>query len=211
MLPMDARPKTSSRGEVTRILKRTGVRYHVSGRRAFKPIMIRIFRLLQRGILVWTLVHVLHGCGESTMVSLTIDEETAIYAAIFDRVGLGHIDAVAPTTNVGGYGRTYASDDCAGLQTMVMNRQPALKPDLIPAFCQANDVSRPVNPEVIRQLGLETRTLTQGDTVRLSSIQTDGAKTQALVFVQVQDGDFMREVYLFLIQKDGTWSVQDEF
>jgi hypothetical protein len=174
--------------------------------------MRRIRSVLQHGILVWTLIRMLYGCGGvvPTLVPLTIDEETAIYAAIFDRVGLRHIDAVAPTTNFGGFGRAHAANDCEGLQTWLMNYMPAMKPDLVPAFCQTNDISRAVNPKVIQRLGLETRTLSQGDTIQVSSIQTDATKTQALVFVQIQDGDFMRETYLFLTQKEGTWTVQVE-
>jgi hypothetical protein len=174
-------------------------------------LIVRVLTIHQWGLfLVWTLSMGLYGCG-STLVPLTITEETAIYTATFERVGKDRIHAIVPTTNTGGFSEGRNADDCAGLQTVLVSHMPMIIPDIIPAFCQTNEISRPVNVEVIQQLGLEIRDFEQGNTIRLSSIQTDAAKSQALVFVQVQDGDFAREVYLLLIQKDGKWSVRAEF
>jgi hypothetical protein len=173
-------------------------------------IMIRVLRILQRGMVGWALASVVYGCG-STLVPLTITEETAIYTAIFERVGKDRIHAIVPTTNSGGFGAGRNADDCAGLQTALVSHMPMIIPDIVPAFCQTNEISRPVNAEVIQRLGLEIRNFGRGNTIRLSSIQTDAAKSQALVFVQVHDGDFAREVYLLLFHEDGEWAVRDEF
>lgn len=157
------------------------------------------------------LMFLLSGCGEEPIrVPLTTAEEAAIYTAIFKYAGGSDRYAIDPDTNQG-YWRRGEALDCDSFESILLRDMPTIVPEIIPAFCALNRTSRPINPEVITLLALDVTTkdsLTATHFLKLSSIQTDSQKTQALVFVQLQDGDVFRGTYLLLTHEDGLWNVR---
>jgi hypothetical protein len=155
---------------------------------------------------------VLGACGTATptpvpTVPLTVSEEVAIYTALFEGLGAEDLTTmrIAPETNRGGELRADQQINCTFLHEWLIKDMPDMLPEIMPAFCSLNAVSRPINPEVLRRLGL-TPDPTRAR-VSVSAIQTDVQKRQAFVFIQLS-GDFLHNVYVLLEQKNGVWRIR---
>ena len=164
---------------------------------------------------VWAclVIVILSGCGEEPIsVVLTAHEEAAIYRAIFRHAGGIGRYAIHPETSHG-YSGSEETLDCDWLQTRLIQEMPTIKPEIIPAFCAINSTTRPINPEVITLLGLKVEGMPSETFtfLKLSSIQTDSKKTQALVCVDLQSGEFVTGSYLLLTYEDGLWKVLHEW
>jgi hypothetical protein len=154
------------------------------------------------------------GCARAPALAnpselLPLNEEAAIYTAIFAYIGSDRIDAIDSETNQGLWRRDTPLN-CDSLQTSLMRDMPTIVPEIIPAFCDRNRTIRPINPEVIKLLSLEIEdweTPGSHHMLKVSSIQVDPQQRQALVFVEVQDGDVFRGTYLLLVHDHGVWRV----
>jgi hypothetical protein len=138
------------------------------------------------------------------------DEESAIYRAIVALVGDSRIAVIHKDTSRG-YTGNRDTMDCSGLERFLSTEMPEMDRALVSGFCAANDRSRPIDPAVIQAAGLELADWNAPELtsmLRLSSVQLDSTRSQALVFVDVRDGDFSRGVFLLLTKKDGRWRVQ---
>ncbi len=122
------------------------------------------------------------------------------------------IHTIDPETNRGPW--TFDETvDCADFQIQISEDIPEILPGLASTFCENNQAVRPINPEVIRLLALDTADLnsdTPSTLLKISTIQVDPTNKQALVFVQLGDGEFVMGLYLLLARDaDGTWRVRD--
>jgi hypothetical protein len=176
--------------------------------------MTRIAAYARIMMLTFIIGVILGGCQQKTSTVnpselLTLHEEAEIYIAIFAYIGSDRIDAIDSETSQGLWRRN-TTLNCESLQTSLMRDMPTILTEIIPAFCDRNRTIRPVNPEIIKLLSLEIEdweTPGSHHMIKVSSIQVDTQKLQALVFVEIQDGDVFRGTYLLLVHDHDLWRV----
>ena len=152
----------------------------------------------------------LGGCGttESIPSPLTANDEAAIYTLIFH--DLAGDDGVLLSETNRGDGPGDQTIDCAMTEPYLLLEMPTIKEEVIPAFCALNQTSHPINPAVLDLLAFEihdSKAPAPSTMVRVSSIQIDSHKTQALVFADYQNSEFLYGAYFLLINHNGTWTV----